>query len=141
MHVCPRCRRANPDGAVFCYYDGAELRPVHGQPVQRTPPGCLPREFVFRSGRRCTTFDELIQACQDDWPAARELLSEGIFRQFLSAAGRMDLSLLAQEAMAEPDLDVAVSTFLSGLPAIKPRTPSLELNPHRLILGALPPEQ
>jgi hypothetical protein len=83
----------------------------------------------------------LIQACQDDWPAGRELLSQGIFRQFLSAAGRMDLSLLAQEALAEADLDVALSTFLSGLPAIKPRTPSLELNPHRLILGALPPEQ
>jgi hypothetical protein len=141
MHVCPRCRRANPEVAVFCYFDGAELRSVHGQARAPTPPGCLPHEFVFPSGRRCSTFDELIQACQDDWPAARELLREGIFRQFLASAGRMDLSLLSQEAMAEADLDVALSTFLTGLPALKPRAPSLELNPHRLILGTLPPDQ
>ncbi len=30
--VCPRCQRANPGEAVFCYYDGAELRSVGGSP-------------------------------------------------------------------------------------------------------------
>jgi hypothetical protein len=25
---CPRCRRANPSFAIFCHFDGAELRPV-----------------------------------------------------------------------------------------------------------------
>jgi hypothetical protein len=127
--------------AEFCYFDGAELRAIHGKAAARTPPGCLPHEFVFPSGRRCTTFDELIQACQEDWTAGRQLLCQGIFRQFLASAGRMDLSLLAQEAMAETDLDVALTSFLAGLPGIKPRAPSLELNPHRLILGSLPPDE
>jgi hypothetical protein len=26
---CPRCRRANPSFAVFCHFDGIELRPAH----------------------------------------------------------------------------------------------------------------
>ena len=29
MQVCPRCRRTNPAEAVFCHFDGAELRPLH----------------------------------------------------------------------------------------------------------------
>ena len=60
--VCPRCRRTNPGAAVFCYFDGAELRP-HVDGVGAPVYNRLLKEFEFPSGRRCRTFDELAQGC------------------------------------------------------------------------------
>jgi hypothetical protein len=122
--------------AVFCYFDGAELRPAPGvaRPVQ---PGHLPHNFVFPSGRRCSTFDDLLQGCHDEWAAARDLLLQGVFAQFFTSAGRLDLVRLAQTAQAKGDPDLALNTFLAGLPGTKPRIPQLELNPRRLVLGNL----
>jgi len=137
MHVCPRCRRANPDVAVFCHFDGAELRPAHAVPAPQLPPGHLPHEFVFPSGRRCKTYDELVLACQEDWATACDLLRQGLFENFLASAGRTDLSRMARQARGQPDLDVALTTFLAGLPATRPRTPRLELRPRRLQVGPL----
>jgi hypothetical protein len=137
MLVCPRCRRANPDEAEFCYYDGAELRPSDGRRAPVTLPGQLTRPFVFPSGRRCHSFDEFAQACQSEWAAARDILRRGGFRAFLESVGRMDLARLAQEAMAQPDPDAALSSFLDGLPVLRSRTPQLDLMPRRLNLGTL----
>ncbi len=130
-HACPRCQRANPDAAVFCYYDGAELRPGTAARAYNR----LAQEFVFPSGRRCRTFDELAQGCQDDWPAARELLKQGVFGQFFSAGGRMDLARASQEATAQADADLALTMFLGALPVSHGQTPRLDLNPRRLLLG------
>ena len=44
---CPRCHRANPDDAVYCYLDGNLLRQGAGM----VSPGQLSQEFVFPSGR------------------------------------------------------------------------------------------
>ncbi len=129
--VCPRCQRANPDIAIFCYNDGAELRPGTA-PVAHNR---LAREFVFPSGRRCQTFDELAQGCQDEWAASRELLRQGVFGQFFSGVGRLDLAKATQEAMAQGDADIGLTAFIGALPVSRQQAPKLDINPRRLLLG------
>jgi hypothetical protein len=137
MHVCPRCKRANPAAAVFCHHDGAELVPAHGGGATADRAGRLLTPFFFPSGKRCDTFDELVQNCHDDWTVGRTLLREGAFAKFMASIGRLDLALVAKEAATQPDEDLGLTTFLSGLPATQPRKPRLDLNPRRLILGKL----
>ena len=136
MLPCPRCHRANPDEAAFCHFDGVELRraarSANGQKDTQ-----LPREFVFPSGRCCRSYDDLIEACQAEWEVARDLLSQGVFQQFLAASGRMDLAKAAQQAKSHPDPDVALDAFLARLPAKVERGPRLDLNLRRLHLGTL----
>jgi hypothetical protein len=132
--VCPRCNHTNPEVAVFCYYDGAELVPLHaGAHVY----GRLAREFTFPAGRRCTSFDELARGCQDEWPTARDLLRQGAFRQFFATTGRMDLARAAEEGMANADADIGLTNFLASLPVTPGQGPRLDLHPRRLILGNL----
>jgi hypothetical protein len=138
MHVCPRCQRANPDVAVFCHHDGAELVPAHGG-GPAAAAGRLLTPLFFPSGKRCSTFDELVQNCHEDWAVARTMLSEGIFAKFMASIGRLDLSQIAKEAATQSDLDLGLTTFLSGLPETQPRKPRLELSPRRLILGKFGP--
>lgn len=129
--VCPRCQRTNPEVAEFCYFDGADLRPHEGGPNR------LRQEFVFPSGRRCRTFDDLAQGCQDDWTTARDLLQKGIFGQFLTANGRADLVKVAQEAKNQADPDIALVRFINALPITRSQAPKLDLNPRRFLLGNL----
>jgi hypothetical protein len=131
-HACPRCRRFNPEPAYFCWFDGMELRPPEGD-AQR-----LALEFTFPSGRRARTFEELAQACQDDWNSARVLLQQGAFRQFFVSLGRNDLAQRAEEAGRETNADVALARFLQALPAAK-HAPKLDLQPRRIFLGTLAP--
>src|SRR5207245_1152347 len=105
--MCPRCHRPNPDMAVFCHHDGTELR--SGQPGGGSTK--LLKEFAFPSGKRCTTFDDLAQACQDDWTSARELLRKGTFVKFFSSVGRMDLARVAQESMGQANPDIGLSNL------------------------------
>src|SRR5437879_1124950 len=125
--LCPRCQRVNPGEAVFCHFDGAELRATPGrdEAQKRTR---LPHEFVFPTGRRCQTFDELARGCQEEWEVARNLLRQGVFQQFLTSAGRMDLAKTASEARAEADPDIALDSFITALPATQPQGPRLDLN-------------
>ena len=136
MLTCPRCRRPNPSEAVFCHFDGAELRPVHGG-EDGGRRARLPHEFVFPSGRRCQTYEDLARGCQEEWEVARDLLGQGVFRQFLASAGRMDLARAAQEAKSQPDADLALDMFLSRLPFKLEQSPRLDLSPRRLNLGTL----
>jgi len=135
MLLCPRCQRTNPKEAVFCHFDGAELRPVHGREETQSPR--LPHDFVFPSGKRCHSFDELASACQEEWNAARDLLKQGTFAQFLASVGRMDLAQAAKEAKNQADPDVALDTFIGALPAKIEARPRLDLNPRRLNFGTL----
>jgi hypothetical protein len=130
--VCSRCQRANPAEAFYCHFDGAELRSAGG----RAGPGTLPHEFVFSSGRRCRTFDELVQGCQYEWEDARLLLHKGVFAQFMASIGRMDLVRAAREAQGNPDPDIGLHSFVSALPVAQVQGPRLELSPRRLVLGA-----
>ncbi len=138
MRICPRCQNTNPADAVFCFFDGINL---NAAPATVAAPGKadvrLPHDFVLPSGRRCKTFDDLVQACQEEWGTASELLQEGAFRQFLTGAGRLDLAKAADEAKGQPDADLALDTFLGRLPALERKKPRLELEPRRLLLGVV----
>ena len=129
---CPRCHRSNPDIAAFCYFDGAELRSRQDGSYHR-----LGQDFVFPSGRRCLTFDDFAQACRDEWPAARDLLRQGLLQEFFGGTGRTDLAKAAQEAMANPDGDIALTMFLGALPITQTLAPKIDINPRRLLLGNL----
>jgi hypothetical protein len=134
MLVCPRCQRSNPDEAVFCHFDGAELRPAHGG-VDPQAYHRLPHPFVFPSGRQCQTYDELAEGCQQEWTAACDLLRRGILHDFLGRSGRLDLADAAREAEAHIDDDIALSTFLLSLPLTVDLKPHLDLRPRRILLG------
>src|SRR5581483_4243716 len=136
MLVCPRCQHANPQEARFCHFDGVELRSsvVVADPAK---PTRLPHEFVFPSGRRCVSYDDLARGCQEEWDTARGLLRQGVFRTFLANAGRMDLAQAAQDTKEQSDPDLALDAFLSRLPASIDQGPRLDLNPRRIILGTL----
>jgi hypothetical protein len=136
VQTCPRCQRANPREAVFCYFDGVVLRQGVagvGSPAQ------LPQEFVFPSGRRCKTFDDLVQGCQYEWEDARELLHQGRFAHYFAQIGRHDLARTAQEHQVQADRDIALHNFVSQLPANQVQGPRLDLNPRRLMLGGVRP--
>jgi hypothetical protein len=136
MLQCPRCHRSNPNEAVFCHFDGAELRRAPDQ-ANGQKNTHLPHEFVFPSGRCCRSYDELIQACQAEWETARDLLSQGVFEQFLAGSGRMDLAKAALQAKSYADPDIALDKFLASLPASGARGPRLDHNLRRLHLGSL----
>lgn len=132
LAVCPRCQRANPSGSVYCWFDGGSLLSAQAG-VQR-----LAKDFLFPSGRRCQTLEDFAQACQDEWSAARDLLSKDAFRQYFIGMGRLDLVRLAQEVMQQPNPDVGLSRFIDGLPVVQTRTAKLDLQPRRFTLGRLP---
>src|SRR5947208_2245415 len=127
---CPRCRRANPDLAAYCYFDGFELRAATDGAAFR-----MPAEYAFPSGRRCRTYDEFAQACQEEWSAARDLLTQGAFTRFFASCHRADLVRAAQDANATGNADAALATFLASLPGVRTQTPKLDVNPRRFLLG------
>jgi hypothetical protein len=135
--LCPRCQRAAPPGGSYCHFDGTPLHLAPGQ--ARHPPGRLPHEFVFPSGRHCKTYDELVQACQEEWAEARQLLHQGVLARYLAGVGRIDLAAAAQKAQAQPDPDIGLHTLLGALPALRPSGPKLDLKPRRLALDAMKP--
>lgn len=136
--TCQKCRRSNPPEAAYCYYDGAVLdgHARNGGPV---PVGSqqFPTPFVFPSGRRCRTFDELALACQNEWAAARELLQEGYLENFFTTLGRADLALSAREAARFPDPDRGLDRLLGTLPTHVIDPPRLWAAPLELQLGQL----
>src|ERR1700680_533843 len=123
VSICPRCKHVSPDYAVYCHFDGVLLQANQNAAVHR-----LPNEFTFPSGRRCKTFDELAQGCQEEWTAARDLLMRGVFAQFFKTCGRADLVRAANDAKAQANSDIALTTFLTSLPGTRTQTPKVDLN-------------
>ena len=134
VHVCPRCQHTNPQEAAFCYHDGALLQAGGGN---GKAAGQFVRDFVFPSGRRCKTFDEFSQGCQEEWSSARDLLREGTFKKFFGNLGRADLVKASQEAMGHADSDMGLTSFLGVLPVSRALEPKLDIHPRRLDLGKL----
>jgi hypothetical protein len=132
--ICPRCHRTNPDLAVYCYFDGVVLQAGAAEAASR-----LPHEFVFPSGRRCRTFDELAQGCQEEWAAARDLLVHGDFGRYFSNCGRIDLARSADESKrkAADNADLALSAFVDSLPGNRTQQAKLDLHPRRILIGSL----
>lgn len=134
--ICPVCSRPNPDEALYCYHDGANL------------PGAAPREgpvavgsqpfrspFFLPSGGICRNFDELVLACEERWEEARDLLREELLAGFFSGLGRTDLAFAAQRAAAEPDVDVGLDRLLAELPGGVRLPARLGVRPAEINLG------
>src|SRR5258708_6734144 len=104
--TCSKCSRVNPADASYCYYDGSLLEghSSNGGPV-RAGSQNFPNQFVFPTGTICRNFDQLAQACQENWTSAVELLQQGYLENFLGALGRADLAFAAREASRFPDRD------------------------------------
>lgn len=136
--VCPSCKSTNPGDAQFCFFDGSNLRAHHVGGDNVPAFNKMPRDFTFPSGRHCRTFDDFVMGCQEDWDNARELLRQGVLGQFFQGAGRQDLARVAQQSLGQPDLDVALTTFLDALPVVNRKGPKLDLEPRRVLLGNVP---
>jgi hypothetical protein len=72
---------------------------------------------VFRSGRACRNFDELLLACQENWAAGVEALRSGLFATFFEHIGRRDLALLARSAASSLDVSRGLHDLLGSLPS------------------------
>ncbi|MCS7168664.1 MAG: hypothetical protein RMI91_13995 [Gemmatales bacterium] len=141
VQVCPKCQRANPAEATYCYFDGAVLvstatlgyGPIN---VANLP---FPRPFVFASGRMCRTFNELAIGCIQEWQAAKEMLTGGYFESFLAGIGRLDLALAARQEAQYPDPDRGLDRFLGRLPCDKDvvKPAKLAVEPLQINLGTL----
>lgn len=131
---CPRCHRANPEGAYYCYHDGLELRAPAGGVGHR-----FPQEFSFPSGRSCRSFEDLAQACQEEWVAARHFLKQGVFRDFFASIGRQDLVRTIEETKSQANADLALTAFLQALPTTVLTQPKLDIQPRRLFVGSMQP--
>jgi hypothetical protein len=129
--ICPRCRRANPGEATYCHFDGFVLeQPAPPPPAVLAPPP--PAEFVFPSGRRCRSLEEVARGCIEEWEAARTLLRGGDFVRYFQDLNRHDLARVAAEDAAQSDIDVALHHFVRSLPAPPGDGPRLDLEPRRL---------
>ena len=137
--TCTRCSRPNPRDAVFCYHDGQPL--ASGQATQ-LPPGLqrFPKALAMPSGRKCWNFDEVAQACQEEWPDAVDMLRRGRMEQFLAKLGRVDLALAAHAAASFPDADRGLDQFLARLPSQLLQPPRLQPATSEINLGTITAE-
>lgn len=136
--VCSKCSHANPPEAVYCYHDGVILggHSANGGPVQAGSHP-FPSQFVFPTGQACRNFDQLAVACQQNWPAAVDLLRQGFLASFLGGIGRADLALSAQEAARFPDQDRGLDQLLARLPTEALENPRLQVEPTNINLGVM----
>jgi hypothetical protein len=137
-NTCTHCSRVNPPGAEYCYFDGSSLNRQDGPQNIGSRP--FPAPFVFPGGRACRSFDQLAVACQEDWPAAVDLLRDGAFERFLGGLGRIDLALAARHAADFPDADRGLDQLLERLPTQALPEPKLQTELEDLDLGTLRPD-
>jgi hypothetical protein len=135
--ACAHCSRANPDEAVYCFFDGNLL---HGhRAAARMPTGSQPfaSEFVFPDGQACRNFDQLALACQQRWAVSCDLLQQGILERFLGGQGRADLAGAARAAAAFPDPERGLDQLLGRLPTQVLAAPKLQVSPGDINLGQI----
>jgi hypothetical protein len=135
--TCSKCRRANPADASYCYFDGVALPgqvTSNGGPV-RVPVQSFYREFLFPSGRRCRTYDELCLACVQEPAAAAELLRRGHMESFFQGIGRQDLAAVARQAAVFPDHQRGLDMLIEKLPSNAVQPPRLQVEPVVVNLG------
>lgn len=135
--VCRQCSRVNPADAAFCYWDGAILAGSGGGPIN-AGSAPFPSQFIFPGGQICRNFDQLAITCQQNWPAAVELLKQGFFSSFLGGLGRADLAMAANEASKYPDADRGLDQLLAKLPTQVLQPPKVKVEPSTINLGVLP---
>ena len=68
--TCPKCRRANPGEATYCYFDGFVLSNGHAASGPLNPAtAAFPTPFVFPSGQRWHLRPAGL-ACLNHWSTA-----------------------------------------------------------------------
>jgi len=142
--TCTRCRRVNPNEALYCYHDGLPLASQAGGDVHAAGgaidvgarPFTIP--FVLSSGRKCQNFNELAVALVADKPAALELLGKSYLEPFLAGQGRTDLADAAHAAAHASDREGGLDEFLGRLPATVVRPAKLRVEPAVIDLGTVP---
>lgn len=140
--VCRNCHRVNPADALYCYHDGAVLNGHPGGSGPVAVGACqFHNPFVFPSGRRCRSFDELVLACESSWSEAQDLLRQGYLESFLGGLGRADLARTAKQLAGSSDPERALDEFLSKLPASTREPARLEVRPLEVNLGLLSRDQ
>lgn len=94
--------------------------------------------FVFGSGDRVRSVDELADVCDARWDEAREHLYKGDFTRWLGGSlHRHDLSSLADDiTQRQRDQDVGLDQFVRGLDPRR-KTPTPVVSPAMLQLGRL----
>ena len=141
--VCNRCRRPNPNEAVYCYNDGV---PLEGRAAD--VPGGIPRDigaqpfampFVLPTGRSCDTFNQLALACRQDSETALGMLRTGQLEAFLTALARPDLARAARTAATAADRERGLDEFLGRLPGTTLTPAHLRVQPMVLELGTMRP--
>jgi hypothetical protein len=135
--TCTKCSRNNPADASYCYYDGSLLEghSQNGGAVRGLQ--AFPSQFVFPNGLICRNFDQLAQACQENWSAAVDLLQQGYLENFLGGLGRADLAIAAREASRFPDRDRGLDQLLAKLPSQVLEAPKLKVEPREVSLGVM----
>jgi hypothetical protein len=138
---CQVCSRVNPDDGFYCYFDGRLLSTGGNEGPLRLGLVPFPTPFHFPDGQGCYNFNQLALACNIRWEEARSLLAEGVWANFFSIIGRLDLSAAARQAAAEPDPDRGLSQLLEKLPADADtvRPPTLGVQSAEEDLGQLTP--
>lgn len=136
--TCPKCRRANPAEANYCFFDGMVLTNGRASGGRLNPAiVAFPMPFVFPSGQSCHNFDQLALACLNNWSMARDLVRQGMLKTFLGGVGRADLAQAADEAARYPDRDRGLAQLLAKLPTKSVPAPRLTVRPMQIDLGVL----
>jgi hypothetical protein len=138
VQTCRRCSSINPDDALYCYHDGAQLssRVSMLGPAGSNLPA-FPVAFVFRSGKVCSNFDQFVRACQEDWDGAVQALREGRMAAFFDQIFRPDLAFNAQSAGRAPDPSRGLHELLGTIPSTAVAAPRLNLSPLEVDLGSV----
>lgn len=136
--VCGKCSHVNPADASYCYHDGSLLA-GHGAATGPVNPGSapFPNQFFFPNGQVCRNFDQLAMTCNDQWPAAVDLLKQGFLAGFFGGLGRADLALAAQDAARFPDVDRGLDQLLEKIPSNALQPPKMMAEPTEMNLGQM----
>jgi hypothetical protein len=140
IRQCPACRRANPQEATFCFFDGKLLGNGAGAgEASSINFGTLAfgRPFVFPGGEKCHNFLQLALACRRNPKDAIEALRGGFIGSFFGSLGRVDLAMAVKPLAAMPDEDRALDELLGKLPGTPLRPAELAVEPLEKNFGVL----
>jgi hypothetical protein len=139
MLTCRQCRRANPDSAAYCWYDGVHLGspdhpagPVADAPVRRFNP-----PLVLRSGISIATFPDLARLAPAHWEELLAALRDGSLEKLFRRIQREDLAQRAAWAAKHVDPEQALDELLDRLPGVRRQPARLEIEPLDVDLGSI----
>ena len=122
-----KCKRANPDEAAYCYFDGIPLAGASSPGPQRSGTTAFPWPLLLLSGDWCHSFDDLLQVIQRDWTIGVQALQNGLLADFFGHIGRSDLAQAARTAASRDDIDLGMNELLAVLPSQASLPPRLQL--------------